>query len=77
MCSNLPRTMIGAILCAVMAAPFSSRPLAAESLAPQMVLQVGHSAEISALAASTDGATLVSGAQDGLVKVWNLATAWE
>src|SRR5688572_21143092 len=41
---------------------------------PELVLQIGHSAEISSVACSPDGTSIASGSHDGTVKLWNRIT---
>lgn len=41
---------------------------------PQLTLQLGHEARITAIAYSPDGKTLATGAHDGVVKLWDAAT---
>jgi hypothetical protein len=42
--------------------------------APEIVLQLGHSDPVAAVAFSPDGKTLASGSQDNTIKLWEAAT---
>ena len=44
---------------------------------PELVMQTGHAKAIKALGFSGDGTFLVSGSQDGTIRLWNLATGVE
>ena len=44
---------------------------------PEIVLQSGHGANISALAFSSDGKLLVSASEDSTLKLWNPETGAE
>ena len=43
----------------------------------QLRTLTGHEAEVNSVASSPDGQFVVSGAQDNLVKVWNVETGAE
>lgn len=46
-------------------------PLSAQQNKPELALQIGHVAQVTALIPSPDGRLLISGAMDGTVKVWD------
>jgi len=47
---------------------------AQEPAAPELVLQVGHTADVNAVAYSPDGTAVVSGSSDSTVRVWDPVT---
>jgi WD40 repeat protein len=47
---------------------------AQQGVRPELVLQVGHTGPVSAIAISPDGRYLASGSQDSTVKLWDLAS---
>lgn len=47
-------------------------PTKARQSRPELVLQLGHSDAVTSLAFLRDGQTLVSGAKDGTIKLWNV-----
>jgi WD40 repeat protein len=54
-----------------------AQALGAGSASPDIVLQTGHGANISALAFSPDGKYLVSSSEDSTLKLWNPETGTE
>ena len=58
-------------------AAFLALSLAGGAASPDIVLQTGHSANISALAFSPDGKFLVSASEDSTLKLWNPETGAE
>lgn len=44
---------------------------------PELIVQSGHSSDVWSLAISSDGKLLLSGADDGTVKLWDLSTRRE
>lgn len=45
--------------------------------APRLVVQAGHSSNVTSVAFSPDGKTVVSGSEDNTLKLWNVATGKE
>lgn len=43
----------------------------------QVVFQTGHTSAVSAVAVSADGRSLISGGQDGVTRVWDIASGQE
>jgi len=45
-----------------------------KTLFPRLALQIGHTAQVTSVKFSRDGRTLVSGSEDGMIKLWDVAT---
>src|ERR1051326_7849700 len=64
---------ITALLIIQVLAPTASAQ-APSQIAPEVVLQTGHTASVNTIAVSPDGRFLVSGSTDNSLKVWDLAS---
>src|SRR5882724_809331 len=72
--SALLGALLAVYVCAGSATGLAA-PVAAQS--PELIVQTGHSATVTALALSHDGQWLVSAGEDHSVRVWDVASGHE
>lgn len=69
---NVMKTMHGKALLGSAVLLVSSFAVKAQQ--PQLVMQTGHSSEVTSVAFSPDGKVIASGSDDNSIKLWNVAT---